>query len=193
MVSTRFEDSFPEEIVRHYTQVRCATVPDGTRFRYIGPPVEVDVADRGVQHFVAVDAESGQILANVASKEGRRAFDSVVIAAHRLGRVWKVRGGPDVFDPATGVRWTQREKTSLRCQYLSAGGLRTSLQAMEAMRRSGFDFPYGRPAVMGTIDPGRNIQSAWKNRRCLEMEAIMAEMVARGENPFDPKYAYKAP
>lgn len=107
MVDTTFEATYPPEIVAKYSsRVFPATMSVSTRARYVGPSIKTEVRALGVQHFGVFEEPETALLREFASKNGGEAFDEAVRFAEERGRPWSVSGGADVFEPATGTRWT---------------------------------------------------------------------------------------
>lgn len=61
----------------------------------------------------------------------------------------------------------------MEIQFISSAGLKTSLQTNLALKSTGFTFPWGRSAALSTVEPHRNVVGNWKNKACLEVEALM--------------------
>lgn len=109
MVDTSFEARYPAEIVAKYSKfVHRASACKGDGTTYLGPKIQTVITCLGVQHFAVTCAPDNVLIEEFKSNEGPAAFEQAVRLAEELGLPWKDHFGAEVFDPATGERWTYR-------------------------------------------------------------------------------------
>jgi len=107
MVRTFFEAVYPQQIVAKYSaNVVPATKNGHTSSVYIGPKIETLVRAIGVQHFAVLAMPEAQQIAEFKSANGSEAHAKAVMLAEERGLPWMVSGGSDVFEPASGRRWS---------------------------------------------------------------------------------------
>lgn len=107
MVEDRFKSRFPAAIVAKYLAEPLPAQESGhAASKYIGPAIKTTVRALGVQHFAVYAEPESKRLAEFKSANGPEAFDTAVENAEGRGLPWRVSGGADVFDPATGRRWS---------------------------------------------------------------------------------------
>lgn len=105
-----FSREFPSHIVAKYPNPLPATSYDNIKYgqgEYLGPAVMTSIRAIAVQQF-EVEDENGATLATLTSPMGRTAYETAVTIAECRGLPWMVSGSGEVFDPATGQRWSHK-------------------------------------------------------------------------------------
>lgn len=107
MIETTLEGRFPSSISAKYLgEALPAQMCGHASFQHIGPAIKTTVRAIGVQHFAVYAEPEGKMVAEFKSENGPKAHDLAVAKAEERGLPWMVSGGSDVFEPATGKRWS---------------------------------------------------------------------------------------